>query len=128
MAERANPTTQPTAKKPSRVRPSRAHDRAGLNLENTQMFAVIKTGGKQFRVAANDEITIAKLEGNPGDTVAFGSVLMLTDGEKSTIGAPSLATSPSPARSSSRPAARRSSPSRSAAARIPSASAASAPS
>ncbi len=54
------------------------------------MFAVIKTGGKQFRVAANDQITIAKLEGNPGDTVAFGSVLMLTDGEKSTIGAPFL--------------------------------------
>jgi large subunit ribosomal protein L21 len=90
MAERANPTTQPTAKKPSRVRPSRAHDWAGLNLENTKMFAVIKTGGKQFRVAANDEITIAKLEGNPGDTVAFGSVLMLTEGEKSTIGAPFL--------------------------------------
>lgn len=54
------------------------------------MFAVIKTGGKQFRVATNDRITIAKLEGNPGDTVAFGSVLMLTDGEKSTIGAPFL--------------------------------------
>ena len=54
------------------------------------MFAVIKTGGKQFRVAANDRITVAKIEGNPGDTVAFGSVLMLTDGEKSTIGAPFL--------------------------------------
>ncbi|AZO80653.1 MULTISPECIES: 50S ribosomal protein L21 [unclassified Bosea (in: a-proteobacteria)] len=54
------------------------------------MFAVIKTGGKQFRVAANDRITIAKLEGNPGDTVAFGSVLMLTDGDKSTVGAPFL--------------------------------------
>jgi large subunit ribosomal protein L21 len=54
------------------------------------MFAVIKTGGKQFRVAANDRITVAKLEGNPGDTVAFSSVLMLTDGEKSTIGAPFL--------------------------------------
>jgi large subunit ribosomal protein L21 len=55
------------------------------------MFAVIKTGGKQFRVAANDEITIAKLEGEPGDTVAFGNVLMLTDGEKSTLGAKELA-------------------------------------
>jgi large subunit ribosomal protein L21 len=54
------------------------------------MFAVIKTGGKQFRVAANDEITIAKLVGEPGDTVAFGEVLMLTDGETSTIGAPFL--------------------------------------
>jgi large subunit ribosomal protein L21 len=55
------------------------------------MFAVIKTGGKQFRVAANDEITIAKLEGEPGDTVAFGNVLMLTDGETSTLGAKELA-------------------------------------
>lgn len=49
------------------------------------MFAVIKTGGKQFRVAANDKITVAKIEGNPGDTVAFGSVLMLTEGEKTTL-------------------------------------------
>ncbi|MDX3805688.1 50S ribosomal protein L21 [Bosea thiooxidans] len=49
------------------------------------MFAVIKTGGKQFRVAANDRITVAKIEGNPGDTVAFGSVLMLTEGEKTTL-------------------------------------------
>ena len=54
------------------------------------MFAVIKTGGKQFRVAANDEITIAKLVGEPGDTVAFGQVLMLTDGDTSTVGAPFL--------------------------------------
>lgn len=54
------------------------------------MFAVIKTGGKQFRVAANDKITIAKLVGEPGDTVAFGEVLLLTDGEKTTLDAKSL--------------------------------------
>ena len=54
------------------------------------MFAVIKTGGKQFRVAANDRITTAKIEGNPGDTVAFGTVLMLTDGDKTTLDAKSL--------------------------------------
>ncbi|MEZ2407246.1 large subunit ribosomal protein L21 [Bosea sp. OAE752] len=54
------------------------------------MFAVIKTGGKQFRVAANDKITAAKIEGNPGDTVAFGSVLMLTEGEKTTLDAKAL--------------------------------------
>ncbi|WP_420104214.1 50S ribosomal protein L21 [Bosea sp. (in: a-proteobacteria)] len=54
------------------------------------MFAVIKTGGKQFRVAANDKITVAKIEGNPGDTVAFGSVLMLTEGENTTLDAKSL--------------------------------------
>jgi len=54
------------------------------------MFAVIKTGGKQFRVAANDKITVAKIEGNPGDTVALASVLMLTDGETTTLDAKSL--------------------------------------
>lgn len=54
------------------------------------MFAVIKTGGKQFRVAANDKITVAKIEGNPGDTVAFENVLLLTDGEKTTIAANEL--------------------------------------
>lgn len=54
------------------------------------MFAVIKTGGKQFRVAANDRITTAKIEGNPGDTVAFDTVLMLTDGEKTTLDAKAL--------------------------------------
>ncbi len=54
------------------------------------MFAVIKTGGKQFRVAANDKITVAKIEGNAGDTVAFDSVLMLTEGEKTTLDAKAL--------------------------------------
>jgi large subunit ribosomal protein L21 len=56
-----------------------------------KMFAVIKTGGKQFRVAANDRITTAKIDGNPGDTVAFGTVLMLTDGDKTTLDAKALA-------------------------------------
>jgi len=55
------------------------------------MFAVIKTGGKQFRVAANDKITVAKIEGNPGDTVAFETVLLLTEGEKTTLAAKDLA-------------------------------------
>lgn len=54
------------------------------------MFAVIKTGGKQFRVTANDKITAAKIEGNAGDTVAFDSVLMLTEGEKTTLDAKTL--------------------------------------
>ena len=39
------------------------------------MFAVIKTGGKQYRVAANDVIKIEKLDGNAGDIVEFGQVL-----------------------------------------------------
>src|ERR1700692_3720285 len=51
------------------------------------MFAVIKTGGKQYRVAAEDEITVMTLPGEPGDVVAF-DVLALFDGETSQIGAP----------------------------------------
>ena len=51
------------------------------------MFAVIKTGGKQYRVAAEDEITVMTLAGEPGDVVAF-DVLALFDGETSQIGAP----------------------------------------
>jgi large subunit ribosomal protein L21 len=52
------------------------------------MFAVIKTGGKQYRVAAEDIIKIEKLAGAEGDIVAFESVLMVGEGESVTIGAP----------------------------------------
>ena len=41
------------------------------------MFAVIKTGGKQYRVAPNDILRVEKLAGEPGETVALESVLML---------------------------------------------------
>lgn len=52
------------------------------------MYAVIRTGGKQYRVAANDKITIEKLEGAPGDQVTFPDVLMLANGGAVEIGAP----------------------------------------
>ena len=55
------------------------------------MFAVIKTGGKQYRVAANDQITIEKLVGSAGETVAFEHVLMLTRDGVTTVGAPTVA-------------------------------------
>ncbi|MCU0818940.1 MAG: 50S ribosomal protein L21 [Beijerinckiaceae bacterium] len=54
------------------------------------MFAVIKTGGKQYKVAANDVITIERLEAEAGDVVAFDHVLML-GGETVTIGSPTVA-------------------------------------
>jgi large subunit ribosomal protein L21 len=55
------------------------------------MFAVIKTGGKQYRVAANDVITVASLEGEPGASVTFDQVLMVTsDGGETQIGAPTV--------------------------------------
>ena len=55
------------------------------------MFAVIKTGGKQYKVAAEDTITVMHLEGAPGDAVTFGDVLMLVDGESAQVGAPLVA-------------------------------------
>jgi large subunit ribosomal protein L21 len=55
------------------------------------MYAVIKTGGKQYRVAAGDKIQIEKLEGNPGDEVKFTEVLMVANGDAVNIGAPHVA-------------------------------------
>ena len=52
------------------------------------MFAVIKTGGKQYRVAANDVITIATLAGEPGTAVTFDQVLMVTNDGGTQVGAP----------------------------------------
>jgi large subunit ribosomal protein L21 len=52
------------------------------------MYAVIKTGGKQYRVQAGDLLVVEKLDGEPGSEVAFGEVLMLGEGEAVTIGAP----------------------------------------
>ena len=53
-------------------------------------FAVIKTGGKQVRVAQDDVIVVEKLAGEPGDVVSFGDVLMLADGKDVKVGAPTL--------------------------------------
>ena len=55
------------------------------------MFAVIKTGGKQYRVAAQDVITIQKLEAQAGETVTFGEVLMVTRDGSTDVGAPTIA-------------------------------------
>ena len=52
------------------------------------MFAVIKTGGKQYKVAANDVLKIEKLDGVSGDTVTFDQVLMVGEGDAVTVGAP----------------------------------------
>jgi len=52
------------------------------------MFAVIKTGGKQYRVAANDVLKIEKVAGDVGDIVEIGQVLAHGEGDQVTIGAP----------------------------------------
>jgi len=56
------------------------------------MYAVIRTGGKQYRVAKDDIIAIEKLEGKAGDKVKFDEVLMLGEaGKEPKIGEPMVA-------------------------------------
>ncbi|MBO6554089.1 MAG: 50S ribosomal protein L21 [Roseitalea sp.] len=52
------------------------------------MFAVIKTGGKQYRVAADDVLTLEKLDGDAGEMVQFSDVLMVGSDADVTIGSP----------------------------------------
>jgi large subunit ribosomal protein L21 len=52
------------------------------------MFAVIRTGGKQYKVAQDDLITVEKLAGDPGATIELGEVLMVGEGADVTTGAP----------------------------------------
>lgn len=54
-------------------------------------FAVIKTGGKQYKVAANDVVKVEKLVGEPGDVVTFDQVLMVGNGDDVTVGVPLVA-------------------------------------
>jgi len=52
------------------------------------MYAVIKTGGKQYKVAEGETLKIEKLELEPGKKVTFNEVLMVADGENVQIGSP----------------------------------------
>jgi large subunit ribosomal protein L21 len=54
------------------------------------MYAVIETGGKQYRVAPGDVIEVELLDAKEGDEVALGKVLMFADGDQIKIGAPTL--------------------------------------
>jgi large subunit ribosomal protein L21 len=54
------------------------------------MFAVIRTGGKQYRVAAEDVIKVEKVKGDPGEIVQFGEVLVV-GGDDVTLGVPTVA-------------------------------------
>jgi large subunit ribosomal protein L21 len=55
------------------------------------MFAVIRTGGRQYRVAPNDVIRVERMAGAEGEVVELGEVLMLGDGDKVTVGSPLVA-------------------------------------
>ncbi len=52
------------------------------------MYAVIRTGGKQYRVAPGDSLRVEKLAGDEGDEIVFDKVLMIADGDRVEIGTP----------------------------------------
>jgi len=54
------------------------------------MYAVIKTGGKQYRVAKGDVVKVEQLQGEVGDEVAFDQVLLTSNGENVEVGQPFL--------------------------------------
>lgn len=54
------------------------------------MFAVVRTGGKQYRVQKDDVIKVEKLDGKAGDKVTLDDVLFVNDGKASKIGEPTV--------------------------------------
>lgn len=50
------------------------------------MYAILKTGGKQYKAAKDDVLIVDRIPGEPGTAVEFSEVLLLVDGENSTVG------------------------------------------
>lgn len=76
------------------ARPARALAEGGFRLffgRSATMYAVIKTGGKQYKVAANDVLTVERLDGEAGAKIAFDQVLMVAGEGEPRIGAPVVA-------------------------------------
>jgi large subunit ribosomal protein L21 len=55
------------------------------------MFAIVKTGGKQYRVAPGDQIVVERLAGNVGAEISLDQVLAISNGDSGVIGRPTLA-------------------------------------
>ncbi|HXI36216.1 MAG TPA: 50S ribosomal protein L21 [Burkholderiales bacterium] len=54
------------------------------------MYAIIRTGGKQYRVKAGEQVRVEGLEGDVGASISFGEVLMVGEGDAVKLGAPLL--------------------------------------
>jgi large subunit ribosomal protein L21 len=57
---------------------------------DVQVYAVVETGGKQYRVKVGDSIKVEKIEAEPGDDVTLDRVLMVSDDGKVTVGRPTI--------------------------------------
>ncbi len=55
------------------------------------MFAIVRTGGKQYKVQTNDKIRVEKLEAKAGDKITLDQVLLIGDDKKTTLGSPLVA-------------------------------------
>ncbi|MFO7646370.1 MAG: 50S ribosomal protein L21 [Desulfosarcina sp.] len=62
----------------------------GFSQEGKTMYAVVATGGKQYKVEAGDILRVEKLAGDVGSAVAFDTVLLVSDGETVTVGRPGV--------------------------------------
>jgi large subunit ribosomal protein L21 len=67
-----------------------AASRAGRSIGENRMYAIIKTGGKQYKVAEGSVLTVEKLEGEPEATVELTEVLMVQGDNGLQVGAPTL--------------------------------------
>jgi len=85
LSARASSSNTNDCKKPVRTC-SEYRDRT----RGQKMFAVFKTGGKQYRVATEDVLQVDKIKGEPGEIVEFGEVLVV-GGDSLTLGAPTVA-------------------------------------
>ena len=54
------------------------------------MYALVKTGGKQYRVAKDDTILVERIAAEEGDQVVLDNIIMLGDGDKVTVGSPNV--------------------------------------
>ena len=59
-------------------------------MEDMNMYAVVATGGKQYKIKEGETLRIEKVEGNVGDAFAFDKVLLVADEDKLTIGQPAV--------------------------------------
>ena len=75
---------------PPAAKGQRPRGQATIGSANTMPYAVIRTGGKQYRVNEGDNLRIEKIEGEVGQEVEFADVLMLGDGEKAILDAAEL--------------------------------------
>ena len=61
-----------------------------MSTESSDVYAVIRSGGKQYRVSPGQRVKLERLEGGAGDRVAFDEVLMVKGGGEVAVGAPTL--------------------------------------